>query len=137
MERNPFSRLARDLEGEAHPGLEALEGGGAGFEQRTSAERRAVFLEQNRLRRTSRSVNADKASRIGEEREQTVRRDRERPLDYNEVERPAVGGAPSREPSTTTTFARPLSSARAAANAPKSVSSMVTFAPMALRSPAQ
>ena len=40
----------------------------------------------------------------------------------------------SREPSTTTTFARPLSSVRAAAAAPESDFSITTFAPMASRS---
>ena len=92
--RSLFARRARALEGEAHPGLEAVQDVGGGLEQRSPAERRADFLEQNRLRRTSRRVNADKTSRIGQEREETVREYRERSLDYDEVERPAIGRPP-------------------------------------------
>ena len=57
-------------------------------------ERPADFLVENRLRRLSGSVNADETSRVGEEREETVRRDRERALDDDEVERPAIGRPP-------------------------------------------
>ena len=60
-----FPRRARALEGEAHPGLEAIQGVRGGLEQRSPAERRADFLVENRLRRLPGRINADEASRIG------------------------------------------------------------------------
>ena len=48
-----FACHSRALEGEAHPGLEAVEDIRMGLEQRPSAERPAEFLVENRLRRLS------------------------------------------------------------------------------------
>ena len=94
--RTLFPRHARDLEGEAHPGLEAVQEVRAGLEQRPPAERPTGFLIENRLRRLSGCVDADEASRVGEERKQTVRRDRERSLDDDEVERSQARPPPCR-----------------------------------------
>ena len=64
-----FPRHSRALEGEAHPGLEAVKEIRVGLEQRPAAERPAEFLVENRLRRLSGRINADEPTRIGEERQ--------------------------------------------------------------------
>ena len=99
---------ATGLEGEAHPGLKAVQEVGLRLEQRPPADRSAGFLIKDRLRRLGGRVNADETSRIGKQREETVRGDPERALDDDEVERPEIGGpSVERRPRLTVMFARP------------------------------
>ena len=57
-----------------------------------TADPSAVFFVNNRLRRLGRRVNADKTSGIGEQGDETVRKDPKRALDDDEIERPKSGG---------------------------------------------
>ena len=70
------------------------------------ADRPAVFLVKNRLRRLGGRVNADETPRIGEQADETVREDAKCALDDDEIERPESGGPAVERAHDHMTFAR-------------------------------
>ena len=132
--KEPFPGPRPSLEGEAHPGLEAVQGVGARLEEHSPAERPAALLIQGRL--AARSIDASMPTRRPGSASvaQSGRpvKTWKASLHHDEVERAQARprlcrASPSIDRQCSV---RPASSARAAAAAPASDSSATTFAPM-------